>query len=137
MRLSDCLKDGTIQKIAQDTQRAKSLVNSATQAIQTASKIPFETSSLKSIFRELYEGLRQYCEAIGYSQGYKWQSHEYITVFLNDKLNEPSLAPKFDRYRKLRNGINYYGDEISQETVTEAIKEIPLIIEKIKKHLKI
>lgn len=136
MRLGDCLRDGTIQKIDPDFIRAKSLCKSAIEAITAAQKIPFEQSTLKSIMRELYEGLRQYCEAIGYQQGYKWHSHEYLTLFLEQKLNEPILANRFDRYRKLRNGINYYGDEISPQTVKEALQEIPLLIKKLKSYLK-
>ena len=39
------------------------------EAIATASKIPLEPSAYKSIVRELYEGLRQYAEALGIKLG--------------------------------------------------------------------
>ncbi|MBC8485301.1 MAG: hypothetical protein H8D45_04595 [Bacteroidetes bacterium] len=51
-------------------------------------------------------------------------------------MKEDSLCKKFDRYRKLRNGINYYGEEIDVETVKEAKEEIPEMIKKLEKHLK-
>ena len=38
-----------------------------------------------------------------------------------------------DRYRKLRNGINYYGEDISIETINESLREIPEIEKKLRK----
>jgi hypothetical protein len=46
--------------------------------------------------RELYEGMREYCEAIGYLRGYKFQDHESITYFLRDILKEQSISMKFE-----------------------------------------
>ena len=43
---------------------------------------------------------------------------------------------KFDRYRRLRNGINYYGEDIDIETVKEAIIEIPKLIKELEKFSK-
>ncbi len=122
--------------MAPDIIRAKSLLKSAQETIEAVKKIPIEQTTLKTILRELYEGLRQYCEALGYSRGYQFQSHEVITIFLQEHLNEPTIAARFDRYRKLRNGINYYGDEIAPQTVNDAIEEIPKLLNLLKKHLK-
>ena len=80
--------------------------------------------------------MREYCEAIGYSKGYKFLDHESIGYFLRDILKEQSVYVKFDRYRKLRNGINYYGEEIDIETVKEAIIEIPKLIKVLEKYSK-
>ena len=52
-------------------------------------------------------------------------------------LDEKEISMKFDRYRQLRNGINYYGRGIAKETAEKAIKEIPDIIKKLKKHIKL
>ncbi|MEK6871402.1 MAG: hypothetical protein AABX16_00695 [Nanoarchaeota archaeon] len=54
-------------------------------------------------------------------------SHESITHFISDVLHEQSLAIHFDRLRKIRNGINYYGESVEPETVMEALQEIPKI----------
>ncbi len=124
MSFQQSLEEGYVKKVPPNTLRAKSLLLSGKQAISSAQKFPFERDTLKSILRELYEGLRQYCEAVGYQKGYKFSSHESITFFLNDVLGDATAASRFDRYRKLRNGINYYGDEIASETVQEALQEI-------------
>ncbi len=123
-----------VRRIPRDNIRAKSLLKASSEAIEAAKALPFQETKLKSILRELYEGLRQYCEAIGYFKGYKFSSHEVITLFLKEILKEPIIAEKFDRYRKLRNGINYYGKDVSEETVKEAFQEIPEIISKLAKY---
>jgi hypothetical protein len=128
------LDKGKARKAMPDKPRALSLFKSAIQAIETAKKIPLMQDTSKSIFRELYEGLREYCEAIGYLKGYKFLDHESIGFFIRDILGEESVSRNFDRYRKLRNGINYYGDSIDIETVKEAIIEMPLLIKELEKH---
>jgi hypothetical protein len=132
MSFDQSMREGFVKKVRIDAIRAKSLILSSQQAISTARHIPVSKDSLKSIFRELYEGLRQELEAIGYMNGYKFLSHESITYFISDKLGDMALSAKFDRYRKLRNGINYYGDDIEEVTVREALEEIPAMIEKLK-----
>lgn len=135
MRWKASLEEGYVKKIPFNTIRAKSLLKSSEQAIASALKINVEIDSLKTVIRELYEGFHQYGEALGYQRGYKFSSHEAIKYFLEEVLKEEIIAAKFDRYRKLRNGINYYGDDVSEEAVQEARKEIPVLIEKLKKHL--
>ncbi|MBI4453716.1 hypothetical protein HY636_03670, partial [Candidatus Woesearchaeota archaeon] len=80
---------------------------------------------------------REYCEAIGYLKGYKFLDHESITYFLRDILKEEHISKKFDRYRKLRNGINYYGDDVNIETIKEAIIEIPELVKELYKYSKL
>ena len=104
------------------------------QAIETARIIRINQNALKSILRELYEGLREYCEAIGYLKGYKFLDHESIGYFLKDILKEQSLSMKFDRYRRLRNGINYYGEDVDIETIKEALTDIPEIVKRLEKY---
>jgi uncharacterized protein (UPF0332 family) len=132
----DSINDGFSKVVKQDKIRANSLLNSSKQAIITARTIPLNKDSLKSIFRELYEGLRQQLEAIGYLKGYKFNSHECISYFISDILADKKAAIQFDRYRKLRNGINYYGDDIEETTVKEALRDIPILMKRLEKFCK-
>ncbi|MEM4214913.1 MAG: hypothetical protein QW484_00920 [Candidatus Pacearchaeota archaeon] len=132
----ECLEEGKAKKVPINSIRAKSLIKSSEQAITTAKTIPLTEVSLKTIFRELYEGLRECCEAIGYMKGYKFLDHISIAFFLRDVLKQESAAKKFDRYRKLRNGINYYGEDININTVKEALEDIPKIIGSLKRYIK-
>lgn len=130
------LNSGKAKKVMPNRIRASSLFKSSIQAIETAKVIPLNIDTSKTILRELYEGLREYCEAIGYLNGYKFLDHESIGFFLRDILKELIIFKKFDRYRKLRNGINYYGNDMDIETVKEAISEIPKIIKELENHSK-
>ena len=134
MSFENSLIDGKAKKVLPNRIRAESLFKSGVQAIETAKVIQVNSGTVKSILRELYEGLREYCEAIGYVKGYKFLDHESIGYFLRDVLHEQSVFMKFDRYRKLRNGINYYGEDIDIETVKEAIIEIPELVKKLEKY---
>ncbi len=136
MNFEFSLKCGKVKKVMPNKIRASSLFKSSVQAIETAKAIPLDIITSKTILRELYEGLREYCEAIGYLNGYKFLDHESIGFFLRDVLKEQSIFKKFDRYRRLRNGINYYGNDIEIETVKDAISEIPKIIKKLKSYYK-
>lgn len=106
----ECLKEGKAKIVLVDKIRAKSLFKYAVIDIENALKIPLIENTLRTIFRELYEGLREYIEAIGFLKGYKFLDHISITCFLRDILNEGDISEKFDRYRKIRNRVNYYGD---------------------------
>jgi len=136
MNFENSLIEGKVKKVTPNNIRASSLFKSSIQAIETAKLIQLNQNTLKSVLRELYEGLREYCEAIGYLKGYKFLDHESIVFFIRDILKEQSLFKRFDRYRKLRNGINYYGEDIDIETLKEAVIEIPIMIKELGRYSK-
>ena len=129
--------EGYVQKIEKDDLRAKSLIKTAEDTLLSVQEIAIKEHNYNTILRELYEALRQYCEAIGYLRGYKFQSHEVITYFLVDLLKEENISLRFDHYRKLRNGINYYGRAVSKETVEKALVEVPKLMQKMMRYLNI
>ena len=133
MFFEKALQTGEARKVEKDRVRAKSLIKSAEDALLSAGELSLKEHNYKAIIRELYEAFRQYGEALGYLQGYKFSSHEIITTFLKEIVKAEDISIKFDRYRKLRNGINYYGRDVSKETVENALKEIPDLIAQLKK----
>lgn len=135
MNFKTCIDNGWVRIIQKDDIRAKSLIKSSKESIETAKIIPLKEMSYKSILRELYEGLRQFCEGIGYIKGYKFENHVAITFFIRDVLNETEISNKFDRYRELRNSVNYYGKEINKETVLEMLKEIDGVIKLLEEYI--
>lgn len=98
--MKKALKKSYVKKVKKDKFRAKSLIKSAELILKTIKQIPLNKTSANTILRELYEALRQCCEAIGYLYRYKFLSHEAITYFISDVLEDKRLALKFDRYRK-------------------------------------
>ncbi|MFW5865578.1 MAG: hypothetical protein ACOCU6_00615 [Nanoarchaeota archaeon] len=134
MSFKDRIESGFVELVPSDPSRARSIYASSKNALQTALEIELKPHTSKTIFRELYEALRELCEAIGYMQGYKFSSHQSINYFIADHLGEYSFSQKFDRYRKLRNGINYYGRSLSEETLVNAKIEIPMIFARLEQH---
>jgi len=120
-----------------DLHRAKSLIKASEDAIKSVGELSMKNYNFSTIIRELYEALRQCCESIGYTKGYKFVSHEAIIHFLKEVLNEERLSLSFDYYRKLRVGVNYYGKDISKETVEKALKEVPLMVSRLKEMVNI
>ena len=129
-----CLQQGKAKKVIPNHIRAHSFIKAANEAVATACSIHLRPETAKSVIRELYEGLRECCEAIGFAYGYKFLDHESIAYFLRDIIKEESVAKKFDRYRKLRNGINYEGHDIELVTVKEALVEIPELMKYLEKY---
>ena len=98
--------------------RAKSLIVSSEEAIENAKEISLIEGKQKTILRELYEGLRQLCEAVGYSKGYQFFDHESITFFLKEVfiiLNKYLILRQ--QFIKIRlviikfDIISYFGDQ--------------------------
>ena len=136
MLFEKSIKEGYAKEVKKDKLRAQSLIKSAEDTILATKDIYLKDYNYKTVLRELYEALRQYCEAVGYVYGYKFLSHEVITIFLKEILKEERISLEFDRYRKLRNGINYYGRDVSKETVENALIEIPQIIKRLQIYCK-
>ena len=136
MLFEKSLREGYAKRIAKDELRAKSLMKTAEDALRSVKDLPLQPYNYNTILRELYEALRQYCEALGYLQGYKFSSHESITYFLKEIVRDDHLSLRFDQYRKLRNDLNYYGRAISQETIQKALIEVPRMIDTVRKLIK-
>ena len=80
--------------------------------------------------------MREYCEAIIYLHGYKVLDHISITYFIRDMLKDEIISERFDRFRKLRNGVNYYGNDLNRKTVEEALIDVPRLIKQLEKYMK-
>ena len=66
MNFERCLIEGRARRVMPNKIRALGLLKSSGQAIETAKNIELSPTTSKSILRELYEGLRECYEAIGY-----------------------------------------------------------------------
>ena len=128
MNFAERMRDHLIRRIPVDKERAASLKAAAEDVLATLKLIPVRKESAKTIVRETYEGIRQSFEVLGYERGYKFESHEAIFHFILDVLKEQEIAQLFDRYRLLRNKINYYGKEVDVTTAERAKKDAARII---------
>jgi hypothetical protein len=135
MEFKDFIKQGQVRIASKDIALAKSLIRNTKKDLEFLKNLKVDENSSRKIMANYYEALRSILEAISTLDGYKIYSHEAFTYFLKNK-QEETLSIKFDRFRKIRNAINYYGEDIEVENTKENIIEIKNMIDLlIKKYL--
>jgi len=136
VKLQDYIQRGQVKKSSPDISLSKSLVKTAKNDLEFLDSLRISPISARKIMSNYYDVLRSILEAISALDGYKIYSHEAFTYFLAEK-GENLISKKFDRFRKIRNQINYYGKDISVEEVKENIKEVKGLIDELStKYLK-
>jgi len=131
MGWKECLSRDIAKPVKQD----KNLINSA-RRIANEKVISANTLGIKHYYAKislLYDALREYLECIALENGYKVYNHECYTYFLNEVLKLKKEAIIFDRLRKVRNKINYYGEIITQEKAELIINDLKILINKFKR----
>lgn len=137
MKWEDCKSEKKIRKTSPDLSLIKALIEMSANKIKVIGSLTLNDTTASVVFVEYYEALREVVEAIASKNGFKVYSHECLTSMLQELAKEDMIAQKFDRFRKLRNGVNYYGEPVSLEEAKKAVKEIPSLINELKeKHLK-
>jgi len=131
MNFTDFIKKGDVRKGEKDVSLARSLVQISEKDIEFFKSLEINENSSRKIMSNFYDILRSILEAIAALDGFKIYSHEAFTYFLKEK-EENILFEKFDRFRKIRNKINYYGEDISVEETKEIIGEIVKMINELK-----
>ena len=134
MKFEDFIKNRQIKNTIKDMQLAKSLLSTAEQDLKFFKTLPINNISARKIVSNYYDILRSTLEALASLEGYKVYSHEAFTYYLKENV-EGDTSRKFERLRKIRNSINYYGKEISAEEAKELVNEILALIDRIKSML--
>ena len=135
MKLLDFIKNGNVRKSSPDIELTKSLVKTAKDDLSFLSMINFSEKSARKLVANYYDVLRSVLEAISSEKGYKIYLHEAFVYFLKES-GEEVLSEKFDRFRRIRNSINYYGKTISVAESKEIVEDIKRAIDYlIKKYL--
>lgn len=135
MMWEECIRKETARKAVVDKELAKSLLKMSQRRISFISTVKLSDLNAPIILSESYEALREVCEAVLAVKGYKVYSHECITAFLKEVLQDDLIAAGFDRYRKIRNSINYYGNIVTKEETLKGLKDINELVEKLEKHI--
>ncbi len=135
MKFDDFIKEGKVRKTSPDRLMAESIIKNTIEDLKFLNATPVTELSKRKLVSNYYDSLRSLLEAISLIKGYKIYSHEAFTPFLKEKLGEERLSTKFDRFRKIRNGLNYYGKSIELTEAKEFTSELKSVIEYIKKRL--
>ena len=132
MKFNDFVKRKEVRKTEFDKGLFDSLVATIEGDLKFLEKLKIDEYSARKIMSNYYDVLRSLLEAIALKDGYKVYSHEAFTFYLKEK-GEQEISLKFDRFRKKRNGINYYGENISVEEVREYSEDIRRIIAELRR----
>lgn len=135
MNFNEFIKRGIVKKTSIDSQLIKSIIKTSDLDLKFLEDLKINEISARKVFSNYYDVLRSLLEAYALTKQYKVYSHEAFKYFLMED-NEQLLAKKFDRFRKIRNNINYYGADITVGEVNEYKNEIIELINKIKLKLK-
>ena len=131
MNIEDFIKEGKVRVVEKNESLIKSLVKTADEYYRFLNGMKIDDISARKLVSNFYDILRALLEAFALSKGYKIYSHEAFTYFLKE-IQEDLLAKKFDRFRRIRNDINYYGKDVSIIEAEDNINEIKLLIKTIR-----
>ena len=132
MDFSSCIKNRLVKKISVDNNLINSLIKSSAKKFKSQKKLELDNDTAASKISLAYDALRELLEALAISEGYKIYNHECYTSFLKQIIKESDLGDKFDKFRRVRNDINYYGKDISATEAKPLIGEMAGYIEELK-----
>ena len=130
MDWKECLKSKIAKEVKMDKNLIVSIRKTASSKIESADLLPKHLFIGKITL--LYDALREHLECISIENGYKIYNHECYSAFLKEVLNMSREGDIFDKLRKIRNGINYYGKEISEEEAEQVISDLKMLVKKFK-----
>lgn len=128
------LQNKDVRKISPDLALAKSLVKDMFNRAEIIATLDIKKFA-KIIFENIYDALRDFCDALLIIDGYKSYSHEASIAYLKIcNFSEEDIA-SLDIFRYRRHGSKYYGKEISVQDAKEIKKFYLEHINKIKSML--
>ncbi len=137
MNFNDFIRQGKVKLGERDISLTKSVIEVIKTDIKFLDRLKVDKTSARRLMCDYYDTLRAVIEAIAALDGIKSYSHEAFTYYLKEKKNEDGIGSKFDRYRKIRNQLVYYGKNISPEEAKKNIEDIQKLLKILKeKYLK-
>lgn len=136
MRPFEDFLDKDVKKTIIDRNIAKSLLEQGIRRLNYADNEEINEDNRDFILEQYYEAMRTLADAILALNGYKSYSHEASIAFLTkDKNFSPMLLENFDRIRRLRHGIRYYGKRVSIADTKDARELAKIITPKLKEKI--
>jgi hypothetical protein len=135
MNWDECKIKGFVKEVKIDRELINSLLKQSKKKIITDKFSPLNEDTISTKFCNNYDALREILEAIALQKGFKIYNHECFTGFIKKILNLDSESFSFDKFRRIRNSINYYGQDLSIEDGRRLIDEVNALREEIVKLL--
>ena len=109
----ECCNRKIAKSVKIDGNMIASLKKSSENKLISSNELKINEATASSKFILAYDSLREILEALSLKNSFKIYNHECYTAFLKEILNQSSKGDDFDEIRKIRNRINYYGENIS------------------------
>lgn len=119
-----CCNQHLVKEVTPDKGLIESLKQSSQNVIKTNETIILNETTASTKVSLMYDSVRELLEALALSNGFKIYNHECFTSFLVTKCVKLQSANKFDRFRKIRNGLRYYGQRINTKEAHSLISEM-------------
>ena len=132
MDFSACKKKNLVKQVGIDKNLINSLIKSSLKKLNAQKLLSLNDDTASSKITLIYDAMRELLEALAISKGYKIYNHECYTSFLKEVTKESNLGDTFDKFRRIRNDINYYGKDISAEDSKYVINDMIVFIETLK-----
>ncbi|MFH1408292.1 MAG: hypothetical protein ABIH34_00120 [Nanoarchaeota archaeon] len=127
------IKEMKVKKGSPDPIEAQSLFKQSEQRLSDLIMLPLSDSNASFRFESAYEVMREALQAFLALRGFKPYSHEAIFVFCKEhELLSMSEYMKGNRYREIRNDINYRGKTV----IKSDAEEIILFVQNLTRNLK-
>lgn len=116
------VKEGRIHVRSVDKEKIKSLVISSKSNAEVALSINLNEKNSTVIFREIYESIRQFGDAMWWLKGYEPLDHDIsLEILKNLKIKNNIELNFLDRFRKIRNDANYRGFKVTESQAKEIV----------------
>ncbi len=124
MDWKECKKRKLIKEIKTDSNLVNSLIESSKNKRISNEKLILDNITASTKVTLAYESLREILEAIAIKRGFKIYNHECFCSFLEEICKDTLSSKEFDRFRKIRNKLVYYGEKIDLVKSKQLVKEI-------------
>lgn len=135
MDLNNCIKRGFIRRVKVDKNLINSILGMSMSEEETVKEAKLNRKNISTYCVVAYSSLRQILEAMSLNEGYKVTSHICTGLLLKKKVKDFDVE-FFERLRKIRNKISYYGEGVDFETGAELIQNIFKLNKKLRAKLK-
>ena len=125
-----------VKKQNPDNNLSQATFKASIERLHHAQKLAKEKDNPKYVLENAYEAMREASDSILYAEGDKSYSQEASIVYLENKEFNQQELTEFNRFRKIRNNIKYYGQTCDEIDAQLCLKLAQHIINKIEKILK-
>jgi len=124
MNWEECKKKRIVREVSPRREQIEFLLRSSKKRFISYEQLDINDDTAASKVGLLYDSLRMILEALAIEEGFKIYNHDCIACFLKEICGENVFSEIFDKYRLIRNGFNYYGEDVSVDDALKMIKEL-------------